>query len=65
MSGKSKWTIKSCECGRKAIRCMAKNGRGMRCKNYPRLCGYCADHCPGSSKNKCAKHEEKVNEKDE
>jgi hypothetical protein len=44
--GRSRMTLRYCSnCGRKNLRCKALNGRGLRCKNEPRSCGFCSMHC--------------------
>lgn len=38
--------LKYCDiCGRKNLRCKEINGKGVKCKNVPKLCGFCHMHC--------------------
>lgn len=49
--GKSKRRVQRCDvCGVQRLFCKVVTSRGVRCKNWPRLCGYCALHCKMYSK---------------
>ena len=43
--GRSNQTMRTCKNGHPSMRCKMKNRRGVRCRNRPRTCGFCALHC--------------------